>query len=42
MADKKAQISADTIKATREAGGKRMLAVKQDLPRANPIRSTRR
>jgi large subunit ribosomal protein L1 len=31
MADKKAQISADTIKATREAGGKRMLAVKQDL-----------
>ncbi len=32
MADKKAQISADTIKATREAGGKRMLAVKQDLP----------
>ena len=32
MADKKAQISADTIKETREAGGKRMLAVKQGLP----------
>ena len=32
MADKKVQISADTIKETREAGGKRMLAVKQGLP----------
>ena len=32
MAEKKAQINADTIKATREAGGKRMLAVKKDLP----------
>jgi large subunit ribosomal protein L1 len=32
MADKKTQVSASTIKETRQAGGKRMLAVKQGLP----------
>jgi large subunit ribosomal protein L1 len=32
MAEKKAQLSAEKIKETRLAGGKRMLAVKQDLP----------
>ena len=32
MADKKANISADKIKATRLAGGKRMLAVSEGLP----------
>jgi large subunit ribosomal protein L1 len=32
MADKKAQVSPETIKATRVAGGKRMLAVTEGLP----------
>jgi large subunit ribosomal protein L1 len=32
MADKKANISAEKLKATREAGGKRMLMVKEGLP----------
>ncbi len=37
----KAQISAEKIKETREAGGKRMLAVKQGLQPARPTASPR-
>ena len=37
----KAQISAEKIKQTRDAGGKRMEAVKQGLPAASLMASTK-